>query len=130
MLQGWRALQCLHFPNCQKYEDIAVRWRDEDITVSSFSLYYIMAQVCIIVWYFSNNNNVHLFDYCCHLRPLDFDLPPSSAIVTISGSISKFAGLKRKQCPQNEHYSYIDVIAICFFAYSRISHANLKLSFL
>ena len=28
------------FSNCQKYEDITARWRDEDIKMSSFSLYY------------------------------------------------------------------------------------------
>ena len=40
----WRALQCLHFRLLKTWrcysEDIAMRLRDEDITMSSFSLYY------------------------------------------------------------------------------------------
>ena len=41
---SYRASRCLHFPLAKTWkhysEDITARWRDENITVSSFSLYY------------------------------------------------------------------------------------------
>ena len=56
--------------------------------------------------------NVNLLGYCCHLRTLDFDLPPSGVIcalhfASLSGGKSKSACLKWQQCPQNEHYCLV-----------------------
>ena len=62
-------------------EDITKKWRKEDIAVSSFSLYCTWCNdLRLYKLYISNynNNNVYLLGHCCHLRPLDFDLPPYS----------------------------------------------------
>ena len=63
------------FSNCQKswrhyIEYIAVRWRDEGITMSSFSLYYTWRNDLRLHNRISNNNNsVPLLGHCCwHCR--------------------------------------------------------------
>ena len=74
------------FSDCQKHEDITVGWTDKDSFFSVFIFSIIRGLISyvfiidIYIWSFiiNKNNNIHLLEHCCHLRPLDFDLPPSS----------------------------------------------------
>ena len=74
------------FSDCQKHEDITVGWTDKDSFFSVFIFSIIRGLISyvfiidIYIWSFiiNKNNNIHLLEHYCHLRPLDFDLPPSS----------------------------------------------------
>ena len=108
------------FPKIWRHysEDITVRWRDEDITVSSFSLYYTWRNDlrlhnrmiwAIIIAMFIYSGIVVIWDswiLICH--PAVSFVPSGSrrAQMTLPGGKSKSADLKWQQCPQNEHYCY------------------------
>ena len=91
------------FFDCQKHEDIAVRWRDEDITVPSFSLSYTwrndlrLYNRMILAMMFIYSDIIVIWDLwilICH-PPVSFvTSAPHRAQVMLLGGKPKTAGLK------------------------------------
>ena len=90
-------------------EDITVRWRDEDITVSSFSLkwrndlglYNRMILALIIMFIYSGI--VVIWDNCILVCYLQCHFVRQ---IRLSSDKSKFTGLKWQKCHRNEHHCF------------------------
>ena len=102
MFLPWRALQCLHFPIAKIIENIMLysnRSYNIDTTMTKIPCVHsnitgrfrgqgIVIIIIIIMIIINNKKNnvaviIMIIMHCCHLRPLDFDLPPTSVICAL-----------------------------------------------